>query len=270
MPTATVGDLTVVYDEIGSGPPVLMINGLGAPRAGWSLQAPALGAHFWTITYDNRDVGETGAGANPESYSMRQFADDAAGLLDELAIPAAHIVGGSMGGCIAQEFALAYPERTLSATIVCSWGTADPWLQEVFTVWEGIFATQGAVAWSRMSWTWVFTHRWYRDPANLINQLEAAEQATHQQTFDMYQRQSRAAATFDRLGDLGRIAVPTHVIAGREDYLTPVRYSEEIAAAIPNARLSIMEDVGHAVFWETKDEFNELVIDFIREVEAKS
>lgn len=268
MPTANVGDLTIAYDEFGSGPPLLMINGLGATRAGWSLQAPALGEHFWTITFDNRDVGETGAGGNPESYSMRQFADDVAGLLDELAIPAAHIVGGSMGGCVAQEFALAYPERTLSSTIICSWGTADPWLQEVLTLWEGIFATQGAVAWSRTSWAWVFTYRWYRDPANLINLLEAAEQEPPPQTFDMYERQSNAAANFDRLGDIGAITAPTHVIAGEEDYLTPVRFSEEIAAAIPNAKLSVMQDVGHGMFWERTDDFNALVLDFIRDVEA--
>jgi 3-oxoadipate enol-lactonase len=267
MPTTRVGDLNVVYDEFGSGPPVLMINGIGAARDAWGLQAPVLGEHFWTITYDNRDVGETGAGDNPEPYPMRQFADDAAGLLDELAIPAAHIIGGSMGGAIAQEFALAYPDRTLSATIVCSWGKADPWLQEVLTLWEAVFASQGVVQWSRTTWAWVFSYRWYHNPSNLIELLGQVEASPYHQTFDMYRRQSMAAASHDALNRLPQLEMPVHIIAGEEDYLTPVRYSEEIAEAIPHAQFTIMRDVGHAMFWETTDEFNALLIDFIQEVE---
>ena len=77
LPSAAVDDLQVAYDVHGSGEPVLMINGIGADRAGWGLQVPAVSREFTTITYDNRDVGETGPGQNTGFYSIRQFADDA-------------------------------------------------------------------------------------------------------------------------------------------------------------------------------------------------
>ena len=82
MPKATVGDLEIAYDLIGSGPPVVLINGIGSPRSGWSMQADVLAEYFTVLTFDNRDVGETGAGSNPQPYRMQQFAVDLAGLLD--------------------------------------------------------------------------------------------------------------------------------------------------------------------------------------------
>lgn len=132
MPSAQIGDLEIAYDVTGSGEPVLMINGIGTPRAGWGMQVPAFSEGHQVITLDNRDIGETGAGTI-DSYSTDQFAHDAAGLLDHLGIERAHIVGASMGGCIAQAFAILYPERTRTATIICSWGAVDPWLDELWS-----------------------------------------------------------------------------------------------------------------------------------------
>ena len=182
MPTARVADVDIAYDIAGPehAPPVLMINGLGADRPNWGLQVPALSEHFRVVTFDNRDVGQTGAGRKPHSYGMRQFADDAAGLLDHLGIARAHIVGASMGGTIAQEFALAYPERTAGLAIVCSWAKTDPWLAELFTDWEGIFAAQGQRAFARTSWLWVFTHRFYNTPGNLQT-LSAGAPVVHEE-----------------------------------------------------------------------------------------
>jgi pimeloyl-ACP methyl ester carboxylesterase len=81
----------------------------------------------------------------------------------------------------------------------------------------------------------------------------------------MYRRQSRAAAAHDASERLGRITLPTHVIGGAEDQLTPPRFSEAIAAAIPGARLSMMPEVGHGMFWEATEAFNDLVLGFIRD-----
>ena len=96
--------------------------------------------------------------------------------------------------------------------------------------------------------------------------LAGARTNPRPQTFAMYRRQSRAAAGHDVLDRLGRIAVPTHVVCGAEDVFTPRRYSEAIAAAIPGARLSVMPEVGHGMFWEATEAFNRLVVDFLREV----
>jgi 3-oxoadipate enol-lactonase len=269
VPVVTVGDLDVAYDIAGpeGGTPTLLINGLGADRTAWGLQVPAFSREFRTIVYDNRDVGETGAGRAPHPYGIRQFAADAAGLLDALGVARAHIVGASMGGAIAQEFALAYPERSASLTIICAWAKTDPWLAELLRHWETVFDALGALEWTRASWLWVFTDRFYdADPASLADLLATAAANPAPQTAAMYKRQSHAAAAHDALDRLGDIAAPTRVIAGAEDQLTPLRFSEAIAAAIPGARLSVMPDVGHGMFWEATDAFNDLVLGFIRDV----
>lgn len=269
MSTARVSDLKIVWDEFGAehgGEPVLMINGIGADRSAWGLQTPAFATAFRTITFDNRDIGETGPGRDPKPYPMRQFADDAAGLLDALGVARAHIVGASMGGAIAQEFALAYPDRTRSLTVVCSWPRTDPWLAELWELWEHVFAALGPVEWNRTTWLWVFTHRLYTDPANRDRLLALARANPHPQTWAMYRRQSRAAAGHDALDRLGRITAPTHVICGVDDIFTPRRYSETIAAAVPGATLSVIPDVGHGMFWEATDAFNELVLGFLHAV----
>jgi 3-oxoadipate enol-lactonase len=266
MPTARVGDLDVAWDAAGDGDPVVMINGIGADRTAWYLQTPAIAREFRAITFDNRDVGETGPGPDPQPYGIRRFADDTAGLMDALGLGRAHVVGASMGGAIAQEFALAHPERTRSLTIVCSWPRTDPWLAELWGRWERVHEALGPVEWARATWLVVFTHRYYEDPAHLASLVAGAEANPRPQTFEMYRRQSRAAAAHDALDRLGQIAAPTHVVCGEEDTFTPLRYSRAIAEAIPGARLSVMPNVGHGMFWEATDAFNELVLDFLRGV----
>lgn len=265
MPEAKVGDLRIVYDVAGEGDPVLMINGIGATRGGWDLQVPAISAEYKAITFDNRDVGQTGPGDRTDFYSMRQFADDAVGLLDALGIDRAHIVGASMGGCIAQEFAIAYPSRTRSVTIICSWAAVDRWMAELWEQWEHLFAAQGPVEWARTTWLWVFTHRWYdRNPSQLNEMIAAAEADPHPQTLPMYLRQSHAAKTFAAIDRLPSIAAPAHVIVGAEDIFTAPRYSQQIAALIPGSTLTILPNAGHGAFWETTEAFNEAVLDFLR------
>ena len=169
MPTTQVGDLHVVWDVAGpeDGDPVLMINGLGAVRGSWEIQVEALAQRYRVYTYDNRDVGETGAGSDPQRYAIRQFARDAEGLIEALEIGPVHVIGASMGGAIAIELALERPDLLRSVQIVCSWAQTDPWLDELFRQWKSMFARMGALAWGRSTWVWVFTHRWFQDPDHL-------------------------------------------------------------------------------------------------------
>ena len=268
MPKAAVDDLEIAYDLIGAGPPVVLINGIGAPRAGWALQAPVLANYFSVLTFDNRDVGETGAGVDPKPYPMKQFADDLAGLLDAVGWPSAHIVGASMGGAIAQEFAVGYPDRTRSVTIVCSWPKSDPWMIELMSQWDDVFATQGRVAWDRTTWLWVFTERFFNtDPSPLPQLLADSEGMPFPQSLESYMRQSDAFKAFDIIDRLPSISAPAHVIVGEEDIYTPMRYSLEIANAIPGATLTAIPEAGHGVFWEQTAEFNRSVGNFLLESE---
>jgi pimeloyl-ACP methyl ester carboxylesterase len=99
----------------------------------------------------------------------------------------------------------------------------------------------------------------------VASQIAAVQADPSPQTAEMFGRQCAAIVPFDVRDRLGEISTPTHVIAGAEDLLTPPRYSEEIAAAIPEARLTIMPEVGHGMFWEATDAFNSALLRFLNE-----
>ena len=99
--------INIYYEKSGSGPYLILIEGLGAATYLWEKQVPEFSKHFTTVVYDNRGVGKSDKPPGP--YTIKMMADDLAGLMDTLKIPKAHILGASMGGFIAQEFALSYP-----------------------------------------------------------------------------------------------------------------------------------------------------------------
>src|SRR4030042_1358651 len=118
MPKASVNGIRIYYEVYGQGEPLLLIMGLGASTMGWQSQTPTFSQHLRVIAYDNRDAGRS---AKAEAgYSIADMADDAAGLLGQLGIDAAHVYGVSMGGMIAQELALRHTERVRSLVLGCT------------------------------------------------------------------------------------------------------------------------------------------------------
>jgi pimeloyl-ACP methyl ester carboxylesterase len=270
MPRTRVEDLDIAWDVAGpvDAAPVLMINGLGAVRQSWALQVAALSAAYRVYTYDNRDVGETGPGHDPRPYGVDRFARDAAGLIEALGLGPVHVIGASMGGCIAIELALLRPDLTRSAQIACSWPRTDCWLAELFSQWVAIQTEMGPLMLDRVTRIWVFTQRWYEDPERLAALARDAETYPYPRTAAMFARQSDAAIAFDALDRLGGLSCPVHVVAGAEDILTPLRFSRQIADAIPGARLTVLPHVGHGMFWETPEAFNAALLDFLAEQES--
>jgi 3-oxoadipate enol-lactonase len=118
MPTKKVGDINIYYEIHGKGEPLVLIMGYGLSSAAWSPVLPALAQKYKVITFDNRGAGKSDKPDGP--YTMDMMAGDLAGLLDAIRIKAAHIFGISMGGMIAQHFALRYPERVRSLILGCT------------------------------------------------------------------------------------------------------------------------------------------------------
>ena len=123
MPMTRVDSIELYYEEHGSGDPLLLIMGLAADSTAWMFQMPDFAKHYRTIVFDNRGVGRSSKPPGP--YSIHQMADDAAGLLEQLEIERAHVVGVSMGGMIAQELALRHPERVRGLVLACTYPEPD-------------------------------------------------------------------------------------------------------------------------------------------------
>jgi len=123
MSIAKVGANDLFYETHGDGDPLLLIMGLAADSTAWLFQVPEFAGHYRTIVFDNRGVGRSSKPAGP--YTIHEMADDAAGLLDVLHVPRAHVVGVSMGGMIAQELVLRHPERVHGLVLACTYPEPD-------------------------------------------------------------------------------------------------------------------------------------------------
>jgi pimeloyl-ACP methyl ester carboxylesterase len=265
MPKLQINGLDVFFDVFGGGRPLVLISGVSSDHAGWkATQVPEFNAAgFRCLLFDNRDVGQTGE--SPVSgYTTRQFADDTAELIRKLDFAPAHVVGASMGGMIAQEMALNHPDCVRSLTLVCTAAKADSYLRNVIEAWKTAASKYTKEEFLQARMPWIFTHRFYEKTETIRAYRERVLGNPFPQTVAGFHRQCDTILTHDAMDRLHTIQAPTHVVVGAEDILIPPRHSQTIAERIPGAKLTVLSDTGHCLFWETPSEFNRIVLEFLR------
>ena len=262
MPRLNAGGLSLFYQESGAGQPVIFIPGLGSDHTAWGYQTRALSQHFRCIALDNRDVGQSDCAPGP--YTTRDMAQDLIGLLDALSIASADIVGWSMGSAIAQEVAINWPERVRRLCLVASYHEGDPRGTERHTTFAELRRTLGLETYLKVVYPWSFTYRAYLRPGFVQGIMKRALESPFPQRQEAYERQVAATVSHDARGRLSRIQSPTLVLVGDEDILTPSeRFSRAMAREIPNARLVVVPEVGHALLWEQPDAVNQALQEFL-------
>ena len=259
MPVVSTGEVELSYERSSSGPPLLMIMGMSGTALSWGEPfLEPLRQDFETIVYDHRGVGESSPMEEP--FTIAQLAEDAAGLLDALELDSAHVVGISMGGMIAQELALAHPERIRTLTLGCTYcggeGSSLTSLEVVQRMAEARTSGDRERA-IRASWE-----------ANVSAGFAAdvdAYAAFHTRSparrvaIPVIVAQVQAIATHDTYARLPGLTTPTLVVHGTADEMLPVENGRLIAAQIPDSRLEIFDGVGHLFFWERPEHSAELV-----------
>lgn len=262
MPTVHANGIDIYYEHRGEGPDLVLIMGLGAHSGAWALNAPALAKHFRVTTFDNRGTGRSSAPDEP--YSIRGMAEDTAALMDALGIDRAHIVGASMGGMIAQEFAINFPGKVDRLVIACSRARAGE-LRRLVAVaqralWEAGIPRESITA---IQQPWSSTGAILQDEQKPLDRLKLAANDPYPIQKHAYLRQLDATMEHDTLDRLHRIAAPALVLVGAEDVLTPPFESAELARIIPGAELRILPRGGHGFSGEYPDDFNRAVRDFL-------
>jgi len=248
--------------------PVLMIQGLGMDSRGWALQRGAFGRRHRCVAPDNRGTGFSDAPAGP--YDLSRMAEDAIEVLDAEGIERAHVVGASMGGVISQIIGVLHPERTLSLTLACTACRHHEWRRELLQEWADMVAQRGMRAMAEEDgMRWLIGPRLHRRFGVWINVLARVLMQTRPEPF-VAQVQAILNATDELREELHTIRVPTLVITGSQDTLTPVGDAEELAEMIPTARLYVLSRAAHGLMAETPMAFNEAVLNFIDEVDAAS
>jgi 3-oxoadipate enol-lactonase len=262
MPNLQRGSFTTYYEESGQGVPVVLICGIGAELQSWRFNAPELSKHFRVICFDNRGAGRSSAPDEP--YSLEQMVEDLAALLDHLQIPAASLIGWSMGGMVAQLFALAHPGRIRSLVLLHTTLAPDAFVNGPFDALEQMRRSDIPYECSVR-----FLARMVYSPS-VVNNSDVFEKIVqftlnnpYRQTLTGFLRQLSAVRAH-RAADVSAIRARTVVLAGEADQLTPTYVSQALAAAIPNAELSILPG-GHAGFVEHPDVYNRAFIEALRD-----
>lgn len=262
--TAANGVVRLAFETGGSGPPLLLVHGLGYDRAGWGPTAHLLAERFSVIRFDNRGVGDSDAPEGP--YTVAEMALDALAVLDAAGIERADVLGTSLGGLIAQHVAVIAPERVDRLVLACTMpgGERSFPLPERTVRAFGLFPTLPLEQGLRMLAENSLADRTVADRPELVDEIYAYRLA-HRPPLAGWQAQAAAGAAFDGFDQMASIAAPTLVLHGTADNVVDVRNARLLADGIPQARLQLFEGLGHLFFWEDPDGFAHAVSAFVAE-----
>jgi 3-oxoadipate enol-lactonase len=259
MPYVRSQGANLYWNEEGSGPPVLLIMGLSFTHDMWFRVLPALTRHYRTIFLDNRGMGKSDVPRGP--YRIKLMAEDAVAVLDAAGVSAAHIIGASMGGMIAQELALRHPHRVLSLLLGC-------------TSYGGLLSRWPDFTYAPRNMPLGPGERAAREAA-LIPLLYSPSTATELIAEDL---QVRAHCKWCYRGFLGqfsgvlmwnsyrrlpRIRVRTLVVHGQDDKLVPPENGRVVAGRIPGARFLVLPKAGHILVTDQPEACIDLMLEFL-------
>jgi 3-oxoadipate enol-lactonase len=250
MPNVAVRGTELHYERAGGGEPLLLIQGMSGTHVSWGEPFRlALEESFDVVAFDNRGIGLSAAISEP--FTIAEMAEDTVALLDELEIESAHVVGISMGGMIAQELALAQPQRLRSLTLGCTYcgGEGSQLMpQENAEKLMARMASGNRDKAIRASYEINLSPAFRADEDAYAAFHEMATQVPAARK--VIELQLQAILAHDTSGRLGEVATLTLIVHGTLDGVLPVANGRQIAALMPAARLEILEDVGHMFWWE--------------------
>ncbi|MGH3288436.1 MAG: alpha/beta fold hydrolase [Streptosporangiaceae bacterium] len=258
---AHAGEADLYYEVSGAGSPTLvLVNGVGDPLEGWANQtADFLAAGLRVVSFDNRGVGRSSTPPGP--YTSAQMAADLHAVVRAAGLDGFHLAGVSMGGVIAQEYALAHPANLRSLVLANTFAAADPFTRAAFQTWAQVAEAAGMPMMMRAQAPWIFSPGFYAEHPDRVAELIAeAEQSTQPAT--AFAAQTAALVDHDARDRLATLATPTLVIAAADDIIIRPALSRELLEALPDAAWTVVPG-GHAAFWEDPGPWNRAVLEFV-------
>jgi 3-oxoadipate enol-lactonase len=266
--SATVTDdgTNIAYGVWGrrGGSPVLMIQGLGVDHRGWALQRGAFGRRHRCYAPDNRGTGRSDAPPGP--YDLQRMALDALAVLDAEGVERAHVVGASMGGVIAQILGVLHPDRVQSLTLACTACHHHEWRRELLAEWANVVGARGMAGLMDDGMRWLIGPRLQRRFGVFVNVLARVLVQTDPHAF-VAQVDAILDAPDELRFQLPSVAVPTLIVTGSQDTLTPLGDAEELAELIEPSQLYVLRGAAHGLMAEAPNAFNDVVLRFLDEVD---
>jgi pimeloyl-ACP methyl ester carboxylesterase len=265
MPIVKVGDINIYYEIHGKGEPLVLIYGYVGHSRLWFRQISVLSKKYQVIAFDNRGVGRSDKPDIP--FTMRMMAGDIAGLLDVIGIDAAHVFGISMGGMIAQHFALNYPQRVISLILGCTTCGGIHMIQPEPESMAALFDFERMKKMTpeevvRQAMPFCYSQKFIEENPDVVNE-RVAKQLEYPTPPHGATRQAGAILGHDTYELLPRMKLPTLVITGDNDRLIPAENSRILASRISDVELVVLKGLGHEFFIEDSEEANKLILDFL-------
>ena len=269
MPYAKVKDIEIYYEVHGSpeAPPLVLIGGWASYRWIWFRQVPTFKEKYRVVVFDNRGAGKSSKPDYP--YTIEMMAADTVGLMDTLEIGDAHILGISMGGLIAQQIAISYPDRVRSLILSSTHFGGSNYIPMDDRTMALLIAlpteTISKEQAREMRYRATFSPQFIEENRPILNQIDGWAEKLPTPLYAQV-HQSSATGEFDSEAELNKITAPTLILHGANDRAVPTKNGELLAERIPNSRLKIIKDAAHFVIIEKYVEFNNEVMNFIDKV----
>jgi len=259
------GRMELHYREAGRGEEILFINGLAADLTIWSAQLADLSQDHRVILFDHRGTGLSGK--IDGGLSTELLADDVDALLEVLGIPAATLVGHSLGGLIAQRVAVRHPSRARRLILASTCSRSPKKGRLSLHLWAELLERLGVEAFVDLTLTQNLSTGYMEEnwrQVLFMRQLLVSHYRQVPVDPAVLRAYIAAALAHDTEADLHRILVPTLVLAGDQDCLLPPRLAAELAEKIPGARLEILPGAAHNLMLEQPEEFNRRIRAFVK------
>ena len=266
LKSAQIGKYQLNYLDVGQGTPVVLIHGLAGDYSAWTNQINLLKDEYRVIAFDNRGAGNSTQIDEP--ISTLDLALDTLGLMDYLKIDAAHVVGRSMGGAVAQHMALIAPDRVKSLTLCASFAILDPLGRRV------LLNMREALEW-RMNWADHARHSvqnfvsadFFNQNTEQVKRIEALI-GGETRLPACYIRQNEACQNHDTSNQLNQICQPTLIMGGRNDPICSMTATNILSDGITQSQTTIFENASHFFLMEQADKFNQRLYGWLKEVES--
>jgi len=263
MPHVTLRDgAELYYEKHGSGPPLLLVPGLGGDGRWWGENVTGLAQHFTVVVHDHRGTGRSTL--SRIDYSVAQMADDALQLIDALGFDKVHWCGHSTGGAMGQVLAIEHPGRIDRLVLSATWARTDAFFRRLFEARAQVLKELGPAAYQRSSALALNSPFWVRDHDADLAAIEAKAGETIPVPEIVLSRIA-AIVAHDRRNQLQTVKAPTLAICARDDMVTPLYFTEELVRLIPNARAYVLPDGGHFYPHVHGDEFRRVMTQFLLE-----
>ncbi len=262
MPLVNVNNIDLYYEESGKGFPIVLISGLGGSSASWQTVRNILSRKYRVIVFDNRGAGRSSA---PDAaYTIAQMSDDLHSLLKHLNITRTHILGHSMGGFIAQDFALRYSSMVEKLLLCC---TSDKLSKRNKALFENMYESWKSglskELWFRELYCWVFSQNFFDDEQIIDFAVQFALEYPYQQSLAGFKGQLLACVGFNSTEKLKYIKHNTLIIVGHDDILITPNESKILNKRISNSKMLGFDGCGHTVHVENRDAFSKTVLEFL-------